>query len=239
MKRVFNEAKTEELTAWDSLEGYIRPDKLFITHHEAVEAVEEQGHYETVAEYPNGGKDVEWVVDVPGVEAKDAWDEYEDIYVFVPYTAEEKNQRLRLKYIPSPAASAAAYVRAMMKTSPLTDDESKLIVSGVCEDWAPGNYAVGDIRNHMGQTWECHQAHDNTVYPDIMPDNPQTWATFWRPLHGKTKETARPWVKPWAGTTDMYHAGEFMVYTDGKIYKCIADTVYSPEEYAQSWEVDV
>lgn len=24
----------------------------------------EQGHYETIAEYPNGGKDVEWVVDV-------------------------------------------------------------------------------------------------------------------------------------------------------------------------------
>ena len=24
----------------------------------------EQGHYETIAEYPNGGKDIEWVVDV-------------------------------------------------------------------------------------------------------------------------------------------------------------------------------
>ena len=25
----------------------------------------EQGHYETVAEYPNGGKDIKWVIDVP------------------------------------------------------------------------------------------------------------------------------------------------------------------------------
>lgn len=25
----------------------------------------EQGHYETVREYPNGGRDIEWVVDVP------------------------------------------------------------------------------------------------------------------------------------------------------------------------------
>ena len=28
---------------------------------------EEAGHYETIQEYPNGGKDVEWVVDVPAV----------------------------------------------------------------------------------------------------------------------------------------------------------------------------
>lgn len=34
----------------------------------------------------------------------------------------------------------------------------------------------------------------------------------------------------------MYHAGEYMVYTDGKIYKCLSDTVYSPEEYAADWE---
>ena len=152
--------------------------------------------------------------------------------------SEEELERLKLKakYIPSAMDSVAAFVRSMLKTAPLTDDESKLLVSGVCEDWAPGNYAVGDIRNNMGQTWECHQAHDNAIYPDITPDNPQTWATFWRPLHGKSKETARPWVKPQYGTTDMYHAGEFMVYTDGKIYRCIADTAYSPEEYAQSWE---
>lgn len=28
---------------------------------------EEEGHYETIQEYPNGGKDVEWIVDVPEV----------------------------------------------------------------------------------------------------------------------------------------------------------------------------
>lgn len=43
-----------------------------IEYHEAnvrhrwVSDVEEQGHYETVAEYDNGGKDVEWVVDSEG-----------------------------------------------------------------------------------------------------------------------------------------------------------------------------
>ena len=69
--------------------GYLREEKILIAHHDAVEAVQEQWHYETIAEYPSGGKDVKRVVDVPGVEAKDAWDEYETIQRYVPYTEEE------------------------------------------------------------------------------------------------------------------------------------------------------
>ena len=150
---------------------------------------------------------------------------------------EFQNKELSARYIPSETQSMKAFAKAYLAANPLQSDEEKLLVSGLIEEWAPGNYKVGDVRNHAGQTWECHQAHDNAVYPDINPDNPSTWATFWRPLHGKSEETARPWVKPCAGTTDMYHAGEYMVYTDGKIYRCKSDTVYSPEEYAQAWEV--
>ena len=54
--------------------GYLRPEKIFVQHHEAVDVVEEKWHYETVQEYSNGGKDLERVVDVPGVEASPAWD---------------------------------------------------------------------------------------------------------------------------------------------------------------------
>ena len=35
--------------------------------HPAVEGVEEVSHYETVTEYPGGGRDVRKVIDVPGV----------------------------------------------------------------------------------------------------------------------------------------------------------------------------
>ena len=69
--------------------GYLTEEEILISHHEAVEAAAEQLHYETIAEYPNGGRDVKRVVDVPGVEAKDAWDEYETIQRYVPYTEEE------------------------------------------------------------------------------------------------------------------------------------------------------
>lgn len=55
--------------------------------------MEEQGHWETVAEYPEtGGKDVQWVVDAPGVEAREAWDEEETYWLYIPYTEEELAQ---------------------------------------------------------------------------------------------------------------------------------------------------
>lgn len=78
-----------ELVNPDLEKGRLEPDKLFVAHHKAVEGVQEAGHYETVAEYPNGGKEVAWVVDVPGVAAQPEWDEYEDIQRYIPYTDEE------------------------------------------------------------------------------------------------------------------------------------------------------
>ena len=78
-----------ELPSPDLSKGRLVEERLFISHHPAVEAVEDQWHYETTAVYPNGGKDVAKVVDVPGVEAKDAWDEYETVQRYIPYTDEE------------------------------------------------------------------------------------------------------------------------------------------------------
>lgn len=68
--------------------GYLVPGTR-TEHHAAVQGVPEKWHYETVAEYPNGGKDIRRVVDVPGAEAREAWDEEIAIQVYTPYTAEE------------------------------------------------------------------------------------------------------------------------------------------------------
>lgn len=78
-----------ELTNPDLSRGYLKEDHIFVKHHEAVEPVEEQWHYEVIAEYPNGGKDIRKVIDVVGVKAQEAWDEYEDIYRYVEYTEDE------------------------------------------------------------------------------------------------------------------------------------------------------
>lgn len=73
----------------DNEKGRLTPERIFVKHHDAIEAVEEQGHWDVIAEYPNGGKDVKWVVDVEAVAPVEAYDEYEDILRYIPYTEEE------------------------------------------------------------------------------------------------------------------------------------------------------
>ena len=68
-----------ELFDVDTASGYGTQEEIFIAHHDAVDGVDEVGHYEVARVYENGGRDVQWVVDVPGVEPQPAWDEYESI----------------------------------------------------------------------------------------------------------------------------------------------------------------
>lgn len=68
--------------------GYLTNDTEEITHP-AVEGVEELFHYETVAEYPSGGKDVQKIIDRPGVQAQEEWIEQVPIQKYIRYTSEE------------------------------------------------------------------------------------------------------------------------------------------------------
>ena len=87
MGEIYNE-QMEHIENPDLTLGYLRPSTR-TEHHEAVEGVTEVWHYETIAEYTNGGKDVQKVIDVPGVAARAAWDEEIPIQIYVPYTQEE------------------------------------------------------------------------------------------------------------------------------------------------------
>ena len=99
--------------------GYLIDDTEEITHP-AVEGVEEQWHWETVTEYPNGGMDVQRVVDVPGVPARPAWTEQLPIKRYIRYTAEElaaqekarKKQEAKDKLLETVAALQAAQADA-------------------------------------------------------------------------------------------------------------------------------
>lgn len=152
-----------------------------------------------------------------------------------------------VEYIPTPEQSTVVMMRSAFAAQvPDMDDDQIIQVSGLADDWVPGNHKIGDVFNtrngvhadgeQWDQTWEAFADYNNATFPDIKPGN-SSWYTFNRPLHGNTPETARPWTKPQNGTTDIYHVGECMVYTDGKTYRCKRDTDFSPEEYAADWEV--
>ena len=72
--------------------GYLVDDTEPV-EHPAVEGVEEVSHYETAAEYPNGGRDVRKVIDVPGVTAQAAWTEQVPVQRYIRYTEEELTAR--------------------------------------------------------------------------------------------------------------------------------------------------
>lgn len=93
--RIFDETKTYEIpeSRIDLEKGYLKDDSRFIAHHDAVAERAEVGHYETIATYDNGGQDIEWVVDIPYIAPQEAYDEYEHIQVYVPYTDEQLAER--------------------------------------------------------------------------------------------------------------------------------------------------
>ena len=115
----------------------------------------------------------------------------------------------------------------------VTVDNDRLAASALYPKWVEGQHAAGELYTARGQVWECIQGYDNAVYPDIVPGG-TAWGTFHRPLHATSPDTARPWVQP-TGAHDIYKAGEYMTL-DGTLYKCKADTAYSPAEYAAAWE---
>lgn len=99
--------------------------------------------------------------------------------------------------------------------------------------WTPGVYNVGDVRLENGIPYKCAQSHDSTANPAWSPSQQPA---LWYQYHGTTPETARPFIAP-TGAHDMYQADEYMIWTDGNIYRCVVPTTYNPEQYAQAWEL--
>ena len=133
--------------------------------------------------------------------------------------------------------AAINFARMMLPTTVMSNDDV-ITVAALYAEWTEGAYQVGDIRlawyGGAHQPWKCRQEHDTATYPDITPDG-TAWRTFWIPFHGTSPETAQDWIAP-SGAHDQYEPGEYMIW-NGQTYKCLSATVYTPEEYAQAWEV--
>lgn len=113
----------------DLTKGYLKQETQTI-HHDAVAGVEEVSHYETET-LPEGtpaiyydadgrekGRDVRKVVDVPGVAAKEAYDEEVEVQRYVLYTAEELVAQAEEKKKVEEAAAAEAKKKAELEAVP-------------------------------------------------------------------------------------------------------------------------
>lgn len=126
-------------------------------------------------------------------------------------------------------AALDAYLPTLADTPARINDNA-----GLLRAWKEGAYSAGDLREHQGIPYKCVQAHDSTVNPGWTPD---AVPALWMQYHGTSPETARPWLAP-AGAHDQYKAGEYMIWTDGKLYQCLSDTAYSPADYAAAWKAE-
>lgn len=86
--RILDQTKSYEIFAPDLELGYLKNDVVVVKHHARLPKIEEIGHFE-INSYANGGKERVWVVDVKGQEERKAYDETEQIQVYIRYTESE------------------------------------------------------------------------------------------------------------------------------------------------------
>lgn len=215
--RIFNE-KNIEIESPDLEKGYLKNDSLLIMHHDEIKAVEEIGHYETIAEYPNGGKDVAWVVDTPGVEAKEAWDEYEDILRYIPYTEIElKIREIERNRRPLSAAEVLEMLIPQQINNLTVDNKTALRMKSFYPEWETDrDYAVGFKIIRDDRLWVARQAHTSAIgwEPENVP-------ALWEQINETNEGTVDDPI-PYNGNMTLIKG--LFYYQDGKLYLCNRDT---------------
>lgn len=107
--------------------GFLKEERVLIARHKDIEARDEEGHYEIVKEYPNGGADVKWVVDIPAIEAKEAYDEYEIILRYTPFAEKDLDQRKILELKQKLSETDYCIIKIMEGSS--TEEEYSDVIS--------------------------------------------------------------------------------------------------------------
>lgn len=202
-----NELKLEDI----DLNAGKLVDETITVHHDAVEGVEEVSHVEVLKEYyetgPDGepvldedghkivfGKDVKTIIDVPGVEAKPAYDEQEEIQRYIPYTAEELDKIAKEKADAQASAAVADAEKSairliMQKITPSLSTDELMQVAAILPNWdASKTYTEDDIVRYQQSLYQAiGEVPANTV-PDAATDK---WKNLTKPVDGVAR-----WIQP-------------------------------------------
>lgn len=202
-----NELKLEDI----DLNAGKLVDETITVHHDAVEGVEEVSHVEVLKEYyetgPDGepvldedghkivfGKDVKTIIDVPGVEAKPAYDEQEEIQRYIPYTAEELDKIAKEKADAQASAAVADAEKSairliMQKIAPSLSTDELMQIAAIIPNWdASKTYTEDDIVRYQQSLYQAiGEVPANTV-PDAATDK---WKNLTKPVDGVAR-----WIQP-------------------------------------------
>lgn len=203
-------------------------DETITVHHDAVEGVEEVSHVEVLKEYyetgPDGepvldedghkivfGKDVQTVIDVPGVEAKAAYDEQEEIQRYIPYTAEELDKIAKEKADAQASAAVAAAeksaIRIIVKNiAPALTTDELLQVAAILPNWdASKTYSEDDVVRYQQSLYQAIGEVPADTVPNTSTDK---WKDLTKPVDGVAR-----WVQP-NSAENAYDAEAVVMHDD-------------------------
>lgn len=219
-----NELKQEDI----DLNAGKLVDETITVHHDAVEGVKEVSHVEVLKEYyetgPDGapvldadghkivfGKDVKTVIDVPGVEAKAAYDEQEEIQRYIPYTAEELDKIAKEKADAQASAAVAAAeksaIRIIVKNiAPALTTDELLQVAAILPDWdASKTYSEDDVVRYQQSLYQAIGEVPADTVPNTSTDK---WKDLTKPVDGVAR-----WVQP-NSVENAYDAEAVVMHDD-------------------------
>lgn len=217
-------------------------DETITVHHDAVEGVEEVSHVEVLKEYyetgPDGapvldedgqkvvfGKDVKTIIDVPGVEAKAAYDEQEEIQRYIPYTAEELDKIAKEKADAQASAAVAAAEKSAIrlitqKIAPSLSTDELMQVAAILPNWdASKTYVADDIVRYQQSLYQAHGNVPANTVPDAATDK---WMDLMKPVDGVAR-----WIQP--NSAENAYDSAAVVMHDGQQWSSNEDyNMYEP-----------
>lgn len=215
----------------DGNKGRLTVEQVLKQHHAAVDAVPEQGHWAPVDGHDGASA---WIVDVPATRAYPAWDEYETIRRYTPYTEEELEERARERAESETATLREAQLPAAMSllmasVAPVLTDTQVRDVSVFLPDWRVGEaYKLGDVARYKGALYRALQdsTGQHTQEPDVS-------SGLWKRVDRPDADGVYPWSQP-LGATDAYKKGDVVTH-NGKTWVSDVDgNVWEPGAYGWS-----
>ena len=179
------------------------------------------------------GCDVKYIIDVEHQDAKEAYDEMEDIQRYKLYTEEQLRENAvnqanaeRQEKLSTQAISLMSFMAAPMSLE-MTDDEVQNFALIMPDFIAGNNYENKAVVNYNGNLYRAIQAVPASVTQTYTPDQANS---YWKRVDQPNEEGIYAWSQPY-GATDCYQIGDKVTY-QGKTWECtIANCVWAPGVY--------